>query len=346
MQTANLQHMFSINKDIYYFSVNGRNINIYELNLRSKIKRLVRKLFVLGHIGIYNPNYDNYSLHMAIFGFLSRGIINRYVVKYFTVDGFISHDNYCITSQGQDIHIVSTNSDISLFVGFDELNIWQSPDREKVLLRIMNGTIYYHSIIQTNVFLQLLFDTNNRNFLSRLLLSNYYFLNNQFKKYMIDIRCFGDLKWLTSDSLYSYRDNTMTIYNIYSNDNIKIKDIEINLHNIPYLIHGLFYFLLDTKILIANYDEAKEIVNQYKLVHYIREFDLFVNAEYDVYIQPKIGEFVRFRFVGDYYCDSALIPQNIEYIIECLLVCGIVYDIANEIYCKLLKLDNLVSIVY
>jgi len=136
------------------------------------------------------------------------------------------------------------------------------------------------------------------------------------------------------------------IYDIDTKRTIGVYDRLIWKNDIPYFIDGKYYFLLQNEILIVdNCGKIDVIQNYFSLVHYARVLDVFINIEYDVY-KLNGGSFVKFVFKGDYERDYKLVPEYIKLIVDCLLDCGFVCDMVNEIYCWLLKLDVLCSLVY
>jgi len=167
-----------------------------------------------------------------------------------------------------------------------------------------------------------------------------------FEKYKICVIPYSDFWiWLSCDVIYTPRFLGITFYDINNEYIIDINNRRLRANDIPYWINKLLYVFLNSKILITDSIKNNKISNNYKIVHYNRVLDLFVNNNLDVYVQ-QLGSFVEFKFTGDYERDYNNIPQNICTIVDYLLELEFVYDIVNEIYRHLLKLDQITSLVY
>jgi len=349
--------MFSLGKKIYFYEADGNETSIYKVIPKTRSKVIICKIraFLISQNGNYitlgNRRFfvfDGTVVSMEIQNNIHINNFNYIHGKYF-IFGFYLNSEYCVF-----VNEIKTGQNIIIGkLSFDDCRnpiIQQSPDKKQILLSIMRNEskpLFTHYIIPTEEFINLLSTRLNQNLL---------------EKYKIHLQSPFALQWLTNVILINIRTSCqfpaifssigkkmceMHIYNIDTKYSFHVPEFAIHdrFSIVPYFINGLFYLFLKDEILMFG-DKVNKIPNYHKIVDYNYELDLFVNVDYDVYIQPKIGDFVKFKFVGDYYRDRTLMPHNILCISECLLYCGFVYDIMNEIYCQLLKLDSRTNVVY
>jgi len=211
----------------------------------------------------------------------------------------------------------------------------QSPDGLNILFYNRLKCGMYITMPMT-ILLRYLFDETLGQFLN----------SNQVTKYIANIDAINHWKWLTNDTIYSWRyQKDLKIYNIHNRRTIAVP-CEINATQKPYFINGMFYVFLETRIFVADYDKIIEFPNLHKIKHYNKELNLYISTEYDIYIRLQVCHFIKFQFVGDFVRDRAIIPSNITIIVECLLHCEIICDVINEIYRQLLKIDPIIGFIY
>jgi len=322
--------IFSISQEIYVNIICGQ---ILKLNIKTK-KTYVALDLHNNEIWIrYNPSY-NYIQIVDTYDTIS--IFNGKTVHMSYFD--ISTNNFSYLPSKYFIHSNSSNiyvNDIEngqLVIkrkgSFGAYIIQQSPDGCTVLLTVKSCP--YHYIIPTDVFCQYLFagEINHK----------------MFKEYEFSWEYDSYLHWISNSSLFTWRGYIICIN---SKRYINIGNKYCIFGYKPYLIDCLFYFLLPNYILVVGFDkQIEEFPNKYNIVDYNRELNLFISEDHDVYIQQYIGHFVRFKFVGIFDWDYMLVPQNIKIVVECLFELGFIYDVVDEIYRQLLKIDLVTSLVY
>jgi len=340
--------IFSIGDKFYLFNYEEGKIVISKLNFKTKKLITIYKLACYTyHTSInYSNNYvvisayqyesqlcDNYVFNGKIKK-MYKGFSNYIVDQFKYING-----KYLVCSFGSRIIVVNdieTGKPI-IIKTVPHIDVVQSPNGDQILLRCYSVILKGVFIVPTNIFLQCMlagkFHSNTK-------------IDDEILKYKIRIG--GKKKWIwITDNFLGYV--VQRIMCIYNTKNKKMTDIpyypRYNYSEL-YFVFGSFYLFSLEDIMIINCSGIKYIQNPHKITHYNPNFNLFVNCAYEVYIQSQVGEFVRFKFIGDFEQDYKIVPQNIAYIIECLLDCEFVYDIVNEIYRQLLKWDEVTSVVY
>jgi len=342
--------MFSIDKQIYRYKKDGYLAQIEHCQLKTKTTKIILKwktnYGILPNITLVRDDYIVLETRRGMIYVFDGKLVNMQTKKRSCfVDNFRFQSNKYLVSgisyyECPVLRINDIRTGHSLMVKclkFDCFSIELSPNEENALVWVIYVKYKYTCIIPTTVFMTLL-PTPNLNF----------------KEYSINAKASRGWLWLNNIIIYQFlepkipyshnENRNIQFYNIHTKRTHIIYDVQCS---IPYLINDLIYLFSDDKIMIINcitYKE-KEIYNHYGIKHYNRALDVFINANLDLYVLRN-GDFIRFQFVGDYERDSLIIPQNIGIIFDCLLVCGIVYDIANEIYKQLLNIDPIVGLIY
>jgi len=220
--------------------------------------------------------------------------------------------------------IATGNNIIAKTVLFYDFDVVQSQDGDSLLLWVKNEQREERNyVIPMEAFINLLLKGIDYDVL---------------EKYKIDVRANINWCWITNETISNFEPNCQ-IYDIVTKNKIDIFDPEINNASRLIFIKGAYYIFLKTKIVIVKSDSISKIPNQYNLIEYNHALDLFINLNFELYKYfDDIDKFVRL-FVGDYERDHVVMPHNVQCVIECLFECGVVFDIANEIYGQLLKLD-------
>jgi len=214
-------------------------------------------------------------------------------------------------------------------------SIKQSPNKKNILL-----VGYFSYVIPTEIFI------NN------VLVG---FDEGSFEQYKIDLDINENWYWLDHSRIFTNIlkshgkniHNYLKIFDIVSKYEIDIDLCTDQYSGFPFFINGLLMIILDNKILLVDNDnKIIEFPNYHKIICYNPALDLFMDIKCNVYIRRNVRNFVRFQFTGDYDRDYECIPDSIKTVMDCLLDCGFVYDVMNEIYRHLLKLDHVTNFVY
>jgi len=184
--------------------------------------------------------------------------------------------------------------------------------------------------------------------------------NGQREQYKINVK-FGvnqDCSWLDNvtifietkqfhSKIYYFCVYRREIYNIEKKKSFNIILQNTKLLDIAYFEDSMMIIILDNKIMVTDYDNViLEFPNYHEIVCYNQGLNLFINNDCCVYKRYGLCDLVRFQFIGDYERDYPLVPNYIKFISDCLLSCGLICDLVNEIYRQLLILDPVTSFVY
>jgi len=351
--------MISIGKQNYYFHGDIFKAEIALYQPKTKTKITIRNFEYHNDPSYYGMDiatrHDNYIVIDDYQGFC--GIFDGDLVKIdyshrdFCIDNFTYvKDKYLIFKINHGIPRVSVNeiktgrNIITKIIPFDKYGIKQSFDGEHVIFWKEEDEQQYY-IIPSKVFINSLLIDENISILD---------------KYKIQSDESIHWQWATYNIIYGlrpcgYNDHDESIwhfwiYNIDNKHTIYIDNV-INHPHTLFFINTQFYIFLETEIMIIDENATsdngiKKIPNEHKLIHYNPTLDVFINSDFEFYKQIDVNYFARFQFTGDYQQDYIVVPKHIQVIINCLLYFDIIYDIVNEIYYQLLKIDSHTNLFY
>jgi len=114
---------------------------------------------------------------------------------------------------------------------------------------------------------------------------------NRFEKYKICVKPNRNWSWSSCNIIFviihEYNQcgasvsTGMIIYDIENEYTINIDD-RFSYDCVPYLINGLFYIFLDSKILLIDGDRVDEIPNHHGIVYYNYGLNLFVSDNFEI----------------------------------------------------------------
>jgi len=380
--------MFSISQNNYSFT-HGSKINIYKINLKNKTKKLIFKrehVYFAFFSGIFLAKRDLYNYVEIHDGYFYNAIFNGEIVEIeinrtiqnIYPDLFVfDKEQHQIFFEKLDTGVICIYNVITGKIvlhkdtSFD--NVMLSPSKNKVLISNYENEYDVLYILDTDVFIDHLLNTNM----------------DCIEKYKIHIKYenrINDYEWINDEYInvcYTYKYD----FNIYSrqagyiyNVNTGVQyDVECDIGQCyPYVINGMFYFFNQNNI-IAISDKITVIPNPYKIKHYNYVSEILISEDYEIYklihekhfvptkferkqkssticfnlppnmsintngeISEKI-EYIQIIPFDQIYYDYRLAPIRIQKIVKYMLkekpFNTLPYEIIECIYIELLKID-------